>query len=185
MGNSNSNPDPDPPQPQPTPFLTTPVWSGHLMLIIAVNVAGGGDAVSPASSTIGGWFCFPVVPPLVSAPAAGALPSPGLVGVGVTRSLIWACAYSGSGWCMSESVSLLGRVRIHGHLCKRCVCIICCRMPSRAAVDAATLHLTGRSERAKAWVHRPFFLQNNIYHAHDGQCHAANNNIIAHHVGEL
>lgn len=30
-------------------FLTTPVWSGHLMLIMAVN-AGGGEAVSPASS---------------------------------------------------------------------------------------------------------------------------------------
>lgn len=54
------------------------------MLITAVKVAGGGDAVSPASSatarTTGG-----AVPPPAAAAASLSL---GLVGVGATRSLI-------------------------------------------------------------------------------------------------
>ena len=81
--------------------LTTPVWSGHLMLITAEKVAGGGDARSPASSatacTAGLGLAAPSSP-LVAAAA----PSPALVGVGATSSLIGLVVGDG---CRVEKIS--------------------------------------------------------------------------------
>lgn len=58
------------------------------MLITAEKVAGGGDARSPASSATACTAGLGLAAPSSPLVAAAAAPSPALVGVGATSSLI-------------------------------------------------------------------------------------------------